>query len=178
MSIGQTIGKTMNNGFAGSYSRQPDQIIDPHAAGGEINFGDVVAYNNGKVVTIPTLMLQVSTLTASTLQASEFVGIATRETKSATSYLNQNVGSYVEGEAVPVMKRGRVNVICQNGTPALNGDVYMRTDTNSSYPNAVVGGLEAAEDAGKTVKLTNAKWRGAADGNGVAELSILTQLNA
>ena len=178
MSIGHTIGKTMNNGFAGSYSRQPDQIIDPHAAGGDINFGDVVSYNNGKVVTIPTLLLQVSTLSASTLQSSAFVGIATRETKSATSYLDQNVVSYVAGDAVPVMKRGRVNVICQNGTPALNGDVYMRVEANASYPNAVVGGLEAASDSTKSIKLDNVKWRGTKDGNGVAELSILTQANA
>ena len=173
MSIGTVIGKTMANGFAGSYSRQPDMIIDTHAAGGTINFGRPVVDLSGKTVDIPTYLLQVSTLAAS-----DFQGVAVREVKSATNYADQSTGAYAEGEAVPVMKRGRVNVKCQKGTPAYNGDVYVRVEANASYPNAVVGGFEAAADSTKTVKLTNAKWRGAADANGIAELSILTQINA
>ena len=47
-----------------------------------------------------------------------------------------------------------------------------------TYPNAAVGGFEAAEDTGKNVELTNAQWKGSADANGVAEMRILTILNA
>ena len=47
-----------------------------------------------------------------------------------------------------------------------------------SYPNAKVGGFEAEEGTTNTVELTNAQWRGSADANGVAELSILTMINA
>lgn len=173
MAIGSTIGKIMNNGFAGSYSRQPDMVVDTHAAGGSIDFGRPVVDLSGVTVDIPTYLQ-----TVSSFAATDFQGVAVREVKSATNYANQNVGSYAEGEAVPVMKRGRVNVVCQKGTPTYNGDVYVRVDENTSYPTAVVGGFEAAADSTKTVKLTNAKWRGAADANGVAELSILTMINA
>jgi hypothetical protein len=148
-------------------------VVDTHAAGGAINFGRPVVDLSGVSVDIPTYLL-----TASSFKASDFQGVAVREVKSATNYADQGTGAYAQGEAVPVMKRGRVNVICQNGTPAYNGDVYVRVEANASYPNAVVGGFEASADSTKSVKLTNAKWRGAADGNGVAELAILTMINA
>ena len=31
---GQVIGKTMPHGYAGSYARQPDSVIDTHALAG------------------------------------------------------------------------------------------------------------------------------------------------
>lgn len=173
---GQTIGKTMNNGFAGSYSRQPDMIIDSHPTASEITFGEPVVYDGVKVASVGEA-LKASTLTGSSV-AGAFVGVGAREVKSATEYLTNGAGKYHLGEIAAILKRGRVNVICQKGTPALNGDVYVRVEANTSYPTAVVGGFEAAADSTKTVKLGNAKWRGAADGNGVAELSILTQINA
>lgn len=54
----------------------------------------------------------------------------------------------------------------------------MRIKVNDSFPNAVVGGFEAVADSENSVKLTNAQWAGAADANGIAELRILTMLNA
>jgi hypothetical protein len=170
MSLGQNIGKTMTNGFAGSFSRQPDTIIDTHPLGGSaaLNFGSAVVLGTGDAV----VGVGVSSV------AADFVGVALRETKSATNYLSQNDGSYVTGDAVPVIKRGCVNVICQNGTPAYDGDVYVRIAANASYPNAVVGGFEAAADSTNSVKLTNAKWKGTADANGVAEIRILETLHA
>lgn len=165
---GQAIGKTMPYGYAGSYSRQPDTIIDTHPAGGAIAFGAGVVYGSGGVVR-----------TAATGDAAaDFVGIAVREVKSALSYTSQNEGAYAQYDAVPVLKRGCVNVICQNGTAALDGDVYLRITANGSLPNCVVGGFEAASDSTNSVKLTNVKWKGAADANGVAELRILDTLHA
>ncbi len=166
--MAQVIGKTMLHGYAGSYSRQPDTIIDTHPAEGAIVFGQGVVYGTAGAVIVP----------GSSATAADFVGIALRETKSATSYLNQNDGSYVANDAVPVLKRGCANVICQNGTPALDGDVYLRVAANASIPAAVVGGFEAAADGANSVKLTNVKWKGAADANGVAEVRILTTLHA
>ena len=101
-----------------------------------------------------------------------------REVKSAMDYLDQNTGMYRPGEAVPVMKRGSVNVVCQNGTPGAGGAVYVRTKANAAYPAAAIGGFEAVEDAGSSVKLANAQWKGSADANRVAELCILTRNNA
>lgn len=174
MAIGNVIGKSMGNGFAGSYSRQPDMIVDTHAAGSDdISFGEAVTYAGDKVVSIPAHLL-----TASTFTASKFAGVTTREVKSAIEYVQNSPIKFTLGEATPVMKRGRINVVCQNGTPEFNGDVYLRVETNESYPNAVVGGFEAASDSTKSVKLTNAKWRGTKDANGIAELAIIEQINA
>lgn len=164
----QVIGKSMFNGFAGSYSRQPDTIIDSHPAAGAIAFGQGVVYGANGAVAVP----------GDSATAAQFVGVAVREVKSATSYLDQNTGSYAQYDAVPVLKRGCVNVICQNGTPALDGAVYLRVKANESKPDAVVGGFEAAADGTNSVALTNVKWKGAADANGVAEIRILTTLHA
>lgn len=167
---GQTIGKNMAHGYAGSYSRQPDMIVDTHPLEGSaaVKFGAALVYGTAGAV---------APFEASGT-AAKFLGVAVREVKSATDYLNQNEGSYQPGEAVPVMKRGCVNVICQNGTPAADGTVYVRVTENPSYPNAVVGGFEAAADSANSVALTNAKWKGTADANGVAELCILTRNHA
>ena len=113
---GQVIGKTMPHGYAGSYSRQADMIVDTHPC-------PVVLGTTGAVKAWEA---------AST--AAKFVGVAVREVKSAFDYMNQNVGSYRTGDAVPVLKRGCVNVICQNGTPVAGGKVYVRTVKNESYP--------------------------------------------
>lgn len=169
----QVIGKVMAHGYAGSYSRQPDTIIDTHpmeAGQTNVPFGAALVYSSAGDGSVE--------LPGSSAVAANFLGIAVREVKSATNYLNQNVGSYNAGDAVPVIKRGCVNVLCQNGTPTVDGDVYMRVAANASYPNAVVGGFEAAADSTNSVKLTNVKWKGAADANGVAELRILTPLHA
>ena len=81
-------------------------------------------------------------------------------------------------EPVSVFMRGSINVYCQRGTPALGGSVYVRITANPTYSTAVVGGFEAEADSTNTVQLTNCQWAGAPDANGIAELRILTQLNA
>ena len=75
-------------------------------------------------------------------------------------------------------QRGSIQVKCQRGTPALGGVVYVRTKPNGAYSSAVVGGFEAEDDSGNVVQLTNCQWGGAPDANGIAELIILTRLNA
>ena len=112
---GQVIGKKMPHGYAGSYSRQPDMVVDTVSLAGvsELSFGaPVVMGANGSA----QVWEESST-------ASNFWGIAVREVKSAYDYMNQNQGTYRPGDAVPVMKRGCVNVICQAGTPAPGGKV-------------------------------------------------------
>lgn len=171
---GQTIGKTMPYGYAGSYSRQPDMVVDtaPLAGAEELPFGaPVVMGTDGS-----------AKAWGESSAAADFWGVAVREVKSSLNYLNQNQGVYRPGEAVPVMKRGCVNVICQAGTPTPGGRVYIRTKANAAKPKAVIGGFEAAEDKSDSVtyttELTNCQWKGAADANGVAELRILTVLHA
>ena len=171
---GQVIGTTMPHGYAGSYSRQPDMVVDtaPLTGTEEIKFGAPVAMGtNGAAAPW-----------GASSTADTFWGVAVREVKSAMDFLNQNEGAYRPGEAVPVLKRGCVNVICQSGSPAPGGKVYIRIAVNSAKPKLAVGGFEAAEDKNDTttftVALTNAQWKGTADANGVAELRILTIMNA
>nr|DAN41073.1 MAG TPA: hypothetical protein [Caudoviricetes sp.] len=168
----QTIGKIMPNGQAGSYARQPDMIINTKPLGGadNVQFGMPLKYDsNGDVV----LMGASSTDT-------QFVGIASKEIKSSLSYLDQNVGEYAPKDAVSVFQRGSINVKCQKGTPKAGGDIYIRVTASEAAPTAVVGGFEAEADttAANTIKLTNCQWAGAKDANGIAELRILTMINA
>jgi hypothetical protein len=160
----QVIGKHMPNGQAGAYARQPDMIVNTHAAGGTDNipFGVALVYDGAAVV----VMGEGKT-------AADFVGVAAKEVKTSVSYYNQK-GEYAPTEAVAVFQRGCVNVICQKGVPALGGKVYVRVKANATYADAIVGGFEAEADGNNTVELTNCQWGGVADPNKVAELKILT----
>lgn len=163
---GQVIGKNMMHGYAGDYARQPDMIVDTHPLGGgaAVKFGMPLMYDSeSKVVAF-----------GASGTAADFVGIASREFKSATSYLSQSAGEYRPDEAVSVFKRGCINVLCNVGAPKLGGKVYIRTAANETLPTGVIGGFEASEDAGKTVELTNCQWRGEKDANGIAEIRILS----
>lgn len=167
----QVIGKEMPHGFAGCYARQPDMIVETRPAGGEtpIPFGTPLVYDSTK----PAVVAAGAGFTAAT-----FAGVAGFEIKSALTYLDQQAGQYAPGEAVSVFQRGSINVKCYDGTPALGGTVYVRTKTSGTYTTGVVGGFSATDESGSTVALTNCQWGGPADANGVAELVILTKLNA
>ena len=168
----QTIGGAMPHGFTGSYARQPDMIVNTRPAGGaaQIPFGAPLKYD-GKGAVVPM---------GAGDTADAFAGVAAREIKSSLNYLAQDAGGYAPGEAVSVFQRGSVNVLCQNGVPKLGGAVYGRVTADDRVPTALVGGFEAVEasTAADSVKLTNCQWAGPPDANGVAELRILTMLNA
>lgn len=165
----QVIGTAMTAGYAGSYSRQPDMIVETRPAGGSANipFGAPLVYSTGTVVQM-----------GASATAAQFVGVAGREIKSSLSYLEQTPGEYAPGDAVSVFQRGSIQVYCQRGTPALGGTVYVRITYNSTYQTAQVGGFEAEADSANSVALTNCQWGGAPDANGIAELVILTRNNA
>lgn len=165
----QVIGTAMTAGFAGSYSRQPDMIVNTRPAGGSapIPFGAPLVYSAGAVVQM-----------GASATAAQFVGVAGREIKSSLTYLEQSPGQYNPGDPVSVFQRGSIQVYCQRGTPALGGTVYVRITANGSYESAIVGGFEAEADSSNTVALENCQWGGAPDANGIAELVILTRNNA
>lgn len=166
----QNIGKTMTHGFAGCYARQPDMIVNTRPAGGgaAFPFGMALGYDaQGAVVPMGA---------GST--AEQFVGVAGFEIKSSLSYLDQSRGEYSPGDAVSVFQRGGINVVCQKGTPALGKPVYLRVAQNAAAPSAALGGFEAEADGENTVQLANCQWAGPADPNGVAELRILSMINA
>lgn len=157
----QTIGLNMSHGFAGSYARQPDMIVNTAPLGGTaiIPFGTPLVRGEGGAV-IPMG-------TGNT--GSQFIGVAGREVKSPAEFFSQSVGQYAPQEAVSVFQRGCINVKCQKGSPAIDGTVYVRVTASGHYD---VGGFEAEADGANTVALVNAQWNGPADNHGVAELRI------
>ena len=163
----QVMGTEMPHGFAGSYARQPDMIVNTRPAGGVIPFGMALTYDENKNVVV-----------FGTASTNNFIGVAGKEIKTALTYLDQNVGEYAAGEPASVFQRGSINVKCYDGTPALGGAVYVRTKTSGTYTTGVVGGFSATNESGSTVALTNCQWGGPADANGIAELVILTKQNA
>jgi len=171
---GTTIGKSLNFGFAGSYARQPDMIIQtrPNVGTADIVFGRPVMKGTvGGVDGVRNIIAG--------FVPSQFGGIAARQVQSALNYADQGLngggGSYPVNAPVSVFQRGSISVICSAGTPVLGGPVYVRvvagTGTN-------IGDIEATADGTNNVQLTNAQWGGAADANGVAELVLLTRVNA
>lgn len=166
----QIIGKEMPHGFAGSYARQPDMIVETRPAGGEaaIPFGAPLVYDATKPAVVAA---------GAGFTAAAFAGVAGAEIKTALTYLTQQEGQYAPGEPVSVFQRGSINVRAY-GTPALGGTVYVRTAASGTYSTEPVGAFTATNESGSTVALTNCQWGGAADANGIAELVILTKLNA
>lgn len=164
---GKTIGLSFNHGFAGSYARQPDMVINtkPNVSSTPIPFGAPVMQGSGGVQ-FPT----------ASLTASNFVGVASRQVQTADSYFAQNgAGQYNQNDAVPVFQVGRINVYVADGTPALYGDVYVRIVASGTK---AIGDFECTLDSGNNIKLDNCQWGGPKDANGIAELVIFTGIGA
>jgi hypothetical protein len=71
-----------------------------------------------------------------------------------------------------ILKRGYMTVVCNLGTPAKNGIVYVRktahdTDT-TAYP---IGGIEAAADSSKCEALPGGFFVGTGDADGNVEIA-------
>ena len=173
----QVIGTTMPYGFAGMYARQPDMIVNTRPAGGSASFafGTPLKYDSDNTV-IP--------FTGAGTTAAEFAGVAAAEIKSALAYLEPEAGVFAPGDPVGVFQRGSINVKCWGTTaPSVGGDVYvlLNTTETAGLTNVPAGSFTAMQDGtttANTVKLTNCQWGGAPDANGIAELVILTRLNA
>jgi len=162
---GKVYGKSLNYGFAGNFARNPDliSVTRPNNSEADIVFGSaVMADEAGGVLPVDD-----------TFTAALFAGIAGSETKSATDYLTQGNGDgkYKPLEAVTVIQRGCVSVVCKVGTPVIGGTVYVRIVADA--PKAI-GDIEATADGANSIALTNAQWNTGADANGVAEIRLLT----
>jgi hypothetical protein len=155
---GKTIGASLNHGFAGSYARHPEQIISTRPSGqaDDIPFGAPLSKGTDGAAIV---------FDGASAVASDFIGVASKEVKSALSYPHQE-GVYAEGEPVSVFQRGSINVLCAGGTPAINDPVYIE------------GSDFTAASSGTTVPLTIAQWGGPKDANGIAELVLLVRANA
>jgi hypothetical protein len=122
---------------------------------------------------------------AGTFTAPRFAGIAVRNVKTYLTYVGlgsvqtPQIGNYGPGQIAEVLERGSITVKINNGTPASQGPVYVRTVANAGIPAGVVGGLEAVADGTNTVVVPGVVFRtGVLDANGVAEVTILSRTAA
>lgn len=163
---GKAIGISMLSGYAGTQSRTADAIIQNRIAKSNISFGHAVVLTNDNkwdnVVEGTT--------------AAQIAGIAVREVVQANTFDPQSNPDYMAETPCDVMVRGNCTVKCQRGTPKSGDAVYVRVKANTTYQDAVVGGLEATADAANTVQVTNIEWTtGVMDANGMAEITIKTR---
>lgn len=163
---GKAIGISMLSGYAGTQSRTADAIIQNRIAKSNISFGHAVVLTNDNkwdnVVEGTT--------------AAQIAGIAVREVVQANTFDPQSNPDYMAETPCDVMVRGNCTVKCQRGTPKSGDAVYVRVKANTTYQDAVVGGLEATADAANTVQVTNIEWTtGVMDANEMTEITIKTR---
>lgn len=165
---GQSIGKTFNYGYPGSFSRNGDCVIANRVLKStdtdNINFGGPVVLNSDNTV---------SALLASGTAAA-FAGVAVREVKQADQYSAQTALAYKPGQPVDYITRGSVMVTVNAGTPTAGGSVYIRVAAAAA--GKPIGGFEAAADSTNTILLTNAEFTtGYKDTNNIAEITLLNR---
>lgn len=163
---GKTIGTSLGIGYAGTQSRTADAIIQARVAAVAIKFGQACVLTNENKWTL---------VGAGTV-ATDVAGIAVREVVQANTFDPQSNPDYLPGQVCDVMVRGNCTVKCQRGTPVSGQAVYVRIAANATYPDAVVGGIEAAADGANTIQVPNIEWTtGLMDANGIAEVTIKTR---
>ena len=162
---GKTIGISMNQGWAGTQSRQADAIIQNRIAAETIKFGQAVALNSyGQWERADS---------GNVSAAGDVAGIAVREVIQANTFDPQSNPDYQQYDPCDVMVRGNCIVKCQRGTPTPGAAVYVRLAANASYPTAVVGGFEASSDSTNSIQVGNIEWTtGIVDANGMTEVTI------
>ena len=163
---GRVIGTSLNIGYPGTPSRSADSIIQNRIADAVIAFGQAVILKSTN---------KWAPVTSSTV-AADIAGIAVREVVQANTFDPQSNPDYVANAPCDVMVRGNCTVKCQRGTPKAGNAVYVRIAANESYADAVVGGFEAQDDAGKVIKVDNIEWTtGVMDADGNAEVTVKTR---
>lgn len=190
---GTVIGKTMNNGYPGTYSRNGDCVIEAR----QINttdasgpaFGNAVCLvqnaTGGFFADAAVLVGQSHTPVMTQGANYCFAGFAVREvltqvaTYTPAQPLTPLIQSYTPGQQCDVLVRGTITVVVKDPQAAgytAGGKVYLRTVLNGAFPSAKVGDLETAADGGNTIQLTNVfMTTGNVDSNSVLEVTVITR---
>ena len=179
----------LNNGFLGAVTRlgkrgiTARQILSTSAVGA--NFGDplVIVPTAGGGDTYQSVKDYITA--GGTFTAAKFAGVAVREVKTNLSFISlltigtSNIGQYTPGQMAEGLEEGSIIVKCNVGTPASQGQLFIRIAANGAIPNGVVGGFEAAADGANTVALPGVLFRtGVMDGNNAVEITILNRVAA
>jgi hypothetical protein len=153
----------MSQGFPGDITRQSQNTIEAQVGNSSLPFP---AYGvPGKIVSNAFVPI------AAGDAATAIYGILVRPFPTQGANASDPLGTAVPatGGVKDVLKRGYVAVKCNNGTPAINGTVYVRVAAASGAK--VIGGIEAASDSTNTVVMANAIFTGNEDASGNAEIA-------
>lgn len=169
---GTVIGVNMNQGYPGSYARNPDDVVASRRV-------TTAGFAPGAPVVLNADNTYSAFLAAGTFAT--FAGFACREVKNITAnFAAQTTDpAYAVGDIADVLERGNIIVTVTRGTPTAGGAVYVRTVLgNVPDAGAVVGGIEAAvpADGGTSIQLTNCAFvTGTLSANGSCEVCVMTR---
>ncbi len=154
----------MGNGVAGDVTRQSQSTIEPQIYNSSLPFGGYGLPGkiaSGKFVPI-----------AGGEAASAIYGFLVRPYPITGANASDPLGTSVPPTSgmSDVLRRGYINVKNNAGTPALNGQVYVRVANAAA--GKPIGGVEAASDSTNTVAVANCIFMGAADASGNVEIAF------
>jgi hypothetical protein len=187
---GSVIQKSLNLGYAGKISRNPSNKINARAVKSILNGSNVetqpsIPFGACVVTNIDnTYSLFGATGTGvSAPTVANFGGIAVSEVRQSMTYgfgANVGTGQFEPTTSCDVLQQGTATVFCTEGTPTANGLVYIVTVAGTTSPVGSLVATDKPAGAGATaVQLINARWTtGKQDASGIAEIVLLTQLNA
>jgi hypothetical protein len=172
----------LNLGFPGAWSRTGEKVVTARqllaTTPTPLYFGDTA-------VIVPDALggtnqsVRDFIAGGGTMTPALFAGIAYREIKTQLTFPYTpgaaEIGSYLPGEMSEILERGSVVVPLLVGTPASQGNVYLRIALNGGIPAGVVGGIEAAADGANTINLgtVGVVFRtGVVDANGNVEITL------
>jgi hypothetical protein len=169
----------MGAGFAGDVNRTHPASILPHlqdVTSPVLRFGDgslwATASNSMRAFTAADASDSVAVVMAGVLvrpypfQAATAAGNYGQQLLTdATLAPATGVQDFLEDGRIMVQVRGTAP-----GSLTINSDVYVFCSADETGHK--LGGFETAAITGKTVKVSNAKYRGPADANGITELQI------
>lgn len=180
--------KALNLGFLGNVSRLGERVI---AARQVLTTTPNPIYFGSPVIIVPDstggTYQSVSDFIAGAgaFTAAKFAGVAVRNVKTMLQYTawgnvqNPLIGQFAPGQMAEVLERGSITVQINNGTPVVQGPVFVRILANAGIPAGVVGGFEAVADGTNTVQLTGVVFRtGVVDANNVSEITLLSRVAA
>ncbi|MDR1961447.1 MAG: hypothetical protein LBQ16_04115 [Gracilibacteraceae bacterium] len=150
----------MPAGIPGEVSRPAHVTLEAqHLGAAEIPFGAVVKLSAGALAPI-----------AAADTASVIYGFLARPFPTTGIDNAAGAGMAPAGTVQSVMRRGYMTVVLKGATAAAkNGAVYVRVTADGTK---LVGDIEAAADAGKTVAVPACAFTGAADADGNVEISF------
>lgn len=188
---GTVIGKQMNNGYPGTYSRNGDCVIESRqinptdSAGPGFGRAVLLVQNNtgGFFVDVAVAVAGANTPVMTQGANYSFAGFAVREvmtqiaTYTPAQPLTPLIQTYTPGQQCDVLVRGTMTIKVtdpQAGGYKANQSVFLRISTNGSFPTAAVGDVETIADGAHTIQLTNVfMTTGVADANSVVEVTII-----